>query len=32
VLFRSETGSLVMQGTGQELLASEEIRKAYLGE
>jgi branched-chain amino acid transport system ATP-binding protein len=27
-----ETGSLVMQGTGQELLASEDIRKAYLGE
>lgn len=27
-----ETGSLVMQGSGKELLASEEIRKAYLGE
>ncbi len=27
-----ETGTLVMQGTGQELLASEDIRKAYLGE
>lgn len=27
-----ETGNLVMQGTGAELLASEEIRKAYLGE
>jgi len=27
-----ETGQLVMTGTGKELLASEEIRKAYLGE
>jgi branched-chain amino acid transport system ATP-binding protein len=27
-----ETGTLVLQGTGAELLASEEIRKAYLGE
>ena len=27
-----ETGELVMQGTGKALLASEEIRKAYLGE
>lgn len=27
-----ETGTLVMQGTGAELLASEDIRKAYLGE
>ncbi|MCU0695338.1 MAG: ABC transporter ATP-binding protein [Myxococcaceae bacterium] len=27
-----ETGTLVLQGTGQELLASEAIRKAYLGE
>lgn len=27
-----ETGSLVLQGTGKELLASEDIRKAYLGE
>lgn len=27
-----ETGTLVMQGTGQQLLASEDIRKAYLGE
>ena len=27
-----ETGQLVMNGTGKELLASEEIRKAYLGE
>jgi branched-chain amino acid transport system ATP-binding protein len=27
-----ETGSLAMQGTGKELLASEDIRKAYLGE
>ena len=27
-----ETGEIVMQGTGKELLASEEIRKAYLGE
>jgi branched-chain amino acid transport system ATP-binding protein len=27
-----ETGDIVMQGTGKALLASEEIRKAYLGE
>jgi len=27
-----ETGEIAMQGTGKELLASEEIRKAYLGE
>ena len=27
-----ETGSIVMQGTGRELLASPEVRKAYLGE
>ncbi len=27
-----ETGEIVMQGTGKELLASEDIRKAYLGE
>ncbi|MEW5742378.1 MAG: ABC transporter ATP-binding protein [Myxococcota bacterium] len=27
-----ETGELVMEGTGKALLASEEIRKAYLGE
>jgi len=27
-----ETGSIVMSGTGQELLASPEVRKAYLGE
>lgn len=27
-----ETGEIVMEGTGQALLASEEIRKAYLGE
>ncbi len=27
-----ETGQVVMTGTGKELLASEEIRKAYLGE
>lgn len=27
-----ETGEIVMQGTGKELLASSEIRKAYLGE
>ncbi|MGX6978691.1 ABC transporter ATP-binding protein [Vagococcus elongatus] len=26
-----ETGSLVLSGTGEELLASEEVRKAYLG-
>jgi branched-chain amino acid transport system ATP-binding protein len=27
-----ETGTVVMQGTGAELLASPEVRKAYLGE
>jgi len=27
-----ETGQVVMQGTGKELLASEDVRKAYLGE
>jgi len=27
-----ETGELVMQGTGKALLASEDVRKAYLGE
>ncbi len=27
-----ETGEIAMEGTGQALLASEEIRKAYLGE
>jgi branched-chain amino acid transport system ATP-binding protein len=27
-----ETGEIVMKGTGQELLASPEVRKAYLGE
>ncbi len=27
-----ETGSVVMQGTGRELLASPEVRKAYLGD
>jgi len=27
-----ETGEIVMEGTGRELLASPEIRKAYLGE
>jgi branched-chain amino acid transport system ATP-binding protein len=27
-----ETGEVVMQGTGNELLASPEVRKAYLGE
>jgi branched-chain amino acid transport system ATP-binding protein len=27
-----ETGSVVMQGTGRELLASPEVRRAYLGE
>jgi branched-chain amino acid transport system ATP-binding protein len=27
-----ETGSIVMRGTGKELLASPEVRKAYLGE
>jgi branched-chain amino acid transport system ATP-binding protein len=27
-----ETGNVVMQGTGKELLASPEVRRAYLGE
>jgi hypothetical protein len=27
-----ETGEVVMEGTGKELLASPEVRKAYLGE
>jgi branched-chain amino acid transport system ATP-binding protein len=27
-----ETGTVVMTGTGAELLASPEVRKAYLGE
>jgi branched-chain amino acid transport system ATP-binding protein len=27
-----ETGSVVMQGSGRELLASPEVRRAYLGE
>jgi branched-chain amino acid transport system ATP-binding protein len=27
-----ETGNVVMTGTGKELLASPEVRKAYLGE
>jgi branched-chain amino acid transport system ATP-binding protein len=27
-----ETGQIVMSGTGQELLQSPEVRKAYLGE
>jgi branched-chain amino acid transport system ATP-binding protein len=27
-----ETGTIVMTGTGKELLASPEVRKAYLGE
>lgn len=27
-----ESGHVVLQGTGQELLASDEVRKAYLGE
>ncbi|MNL74389.1 High-affinity branched-chain amino acid transport ATP-binding protein LivF [compost metagenome] len=26
-----EVGSIVMEGTGQELLASERVREAYLG-
>ena len=26
-----ETGKIVLEGTGQELLASEAVRKAYLG-
>jgi branched-chain amino acid transport system ATP-binding protein len=27
-----ETGAIVMQGSGQQLLASPDVRKAYLGE
>ncbi len=27
-----ETGSIVLEGTGQELVANDEVRKAYLGE
>jgi branched-chain amino acid transport system ATP-binding protein len=27
-----ETGAVAMRGTGKELLASPEVRKAYLGE
>ena len=27
-----EVGKIVLQGTGPELLASDEVRKAYLGE
>ena len=27
-----ETGNVVMKGTGKELLASPEVRRAYLGE
>lgn len=27
-----ESGHVVLSGTGEELLASEEVRKAYLGE
>jgi len=27
-----ETGRIVLQGTGEELLQNEEVRKAYLGE
>jgi branched-chain amino acid transport system ATP-binding protein len=27
-----ETGAIVMQGSGRELLASPDVRKAYLGE
>ena len=27
-----EVGSIVLSGTGQELLASDDVRKAYLGE
>ena len=27
-----ETGNVVMEGTGKELLASPEVRRAYLGE
>ena len=26
-----ETGKIVLEGTGKELLASEAVRKAYLG-
>ena len=26
-----ETGKVVLSGTGKELLASEDVRKAYLG-
>ncbi|EAC9448638.1 ATP-binding cassette domain-containing protein, partial [Listeria monocytogenes] len=26
-----ETGKIVLEGTGEELLASDEVRKAYLG-
>ena len=28
----AETGQVVLSGTGEELLASDEVRKAYLGE
>jgi len=27
-----KTGNVVMSGTGQELLANEDVRKAYIGE
>lgn len=27
-----EVGSIVLSGTGRELLASDDVRKAYLGE
>jgi branched-chain amino acid transport system ATP-binding protein len=27
-----KTGSIVLSGTGQELLANEDVRKAYIGE
>ncbi len=27
-----EVGKIVLTGTGQELLASDDVRKAYLGE
>ena len=27
-----EVGNIVLSGTGQELLASDDVRKAYLGE
>ena len=27
-----EVGRIVLDGTGQELLASDDVRKAYLGE